>query len=612
MITVSTDELRAMLTDLDPEIRWKAWMLVLQSVAGYPDGAAEAPDELGDRLAIALGLPAGHDLPRFTTEQAGEKARVTCMSCTRDTTGPEASHAVPTAQCARVSALVALLGSRHERVLHRAVQELAELGPGVAGVLRTVRRSRTPSRRGALTALAEISWHELDPADRDLLTRFLRNRPPTHPLFPKVLRELPWPWNILASQRERKLAELQHTQANEQAALDALNAVLSDLPSTPRSGVWSRESWELYDRFCEEAGHPLAQLRRWHDLLTQEDITEVLRGWARTTESPVPDWLIDQQADQIAGAWAHTMLGGWVLDVLRWLGKEPRDVQRLAAVAERCIANDLATDDAVNILGDLGAPHGEQVLLRVVRDNRVDEPDRAWARERLGWLRRPGHDARGQQPPEGEEPLLPPAVQQLLYGWGSGFMWPDDLPETEENIARARAILEACAPTRRAPVPVPAPSWHGYEDEERPAWLEVRTVMRNLMPYPRQVTRERMTEAMRECALLTIPGVPQDPDSEEAQRFGRQWVTWISGWIADEVFRWLGRCVNDSAPLTPWAMELAEQYLHNGVGREQAMWMLRWHHTVPRSREALTRLAADHSLPPELRKLAGSLLKELP
>jgi hypothetical protein len=37
-------------------------------------------DGLGDRLATALGLSGGRDLPRFTIEQAGEGVCVTCLS----------------------------------------------------------------------------------------------------------------------------------------------------------------------------------------------------------------------------------------------------------------------------------------------------------------------------------------------------------------------------------------------------------------------------------------------------------------------------------------------------------------------------------------------------
>ncbi|MGW5520129.1 hypothetical protein [Nocardia africana] len=316
---VAIDEFRMMLTDPNPDIRWKARMLVLMQVAGYVEGAAKASDELdamladpdpvvrrragevrrawlqgelrdhvqvvlevladdtavdawsgcvellaavapseefgrlvtvlakttfdglGDRLATALGLT-GRDLPRFTTEQAGQGASVTCWSCTPDATGPEggggASHTVPTAQCSRVSALVALLGSRHEQIRHRAVEELAELGPGVAGVLRTACRSRMPARRGALAALAEIGWHELDPADYDLLTRLVRSRQPAEspaPLGP------PYEW----------AAEWYSIPTTDQAAvLDAFD-LCDPVPATMRMGLarWSREDgWRPGDR----------------------------------------------------------------------------------------------------------------------------------------------------------------------------------------------------------------------------------------------------------------------------------------------------------------------------------------------------------------------------
>jgi hypothetical protein len=703
---VSTDELRAMLADPDPDVRWKARMLVLLPVSGHLEEAAGAlrelnamladpdpevarraedvrrarlhggqsdhalvllkvladktaghawpdclellaavaldemfdwlvtvlakttKDGLGDRLAAALGLPGGRDLPRFATEQAGDGACVTCWSCPPDATGPEggddASHAVSTARCARVSALVALLDSRHERVRQRAVQELAGLGPGMAGVLRAVRRSRSRPRvrRGALVVLAELGWRELGPADRDLLTRFLRTQPPAHPLLPAVLRELPWPWNDLSWRLGPwKLTALPHTPATEQAALDALTTVLSDLPPAAQGGDWSDESWELYDRFEEEASHRLEQLRRWYDLVTREGISEVLHGWAQAADPPVPGWWIGQQADQIAARWADSVLRNWVYEALRWLEQEPSDVERIAAVTERCIDNNLAGDDAVSLLHRLGAPHGEQALSRVVRNDRVYDHTRARAREWLIHLRRPGYDARGQQPAQGDdEPLLPPAVRDLPYGWGFGFQWPPELPETAENFAYARAILEACAPTGPVGEPVPVylisfgGVWGGYdlEEDERPAFLEVRSVMWNLMPSARQVTRERMTEGLRECALLAIPGVPQDPHSEEGQRFVQQWVTWISGWIADDVFRWLYLYVDDEDSVKPWAVELAERYLSNGMGGEHAMNLLRRYPNVPGSREALARFAADESLVPELRELAGYELDDQP
>ncbi|XUL90741.1 hypothetical protein ACQ86D_32385 [Streptomyces galilaeus] len=196
--------------------------------------------------------------------------------------------------------------------------------------------------------------------------------------------------------------------------------------------------------------------------------------------------------------------------------------------------------------------------------------------------------------------MLPPAVRELPFSWSAGFQWPAELLETADNIARAHEILRACAPTAPVPDPVPDPDWTGDEDEdeEEPDWLEIRSVLREFMPYADQVTEERMAEAMRECALLGIPGVPVDADGEEAERFVRRWVSWIGGWIAGEVLTWLGMCVDDDTLVTPWAMELAERYARFGVATDRAVSMLRWHGTVPRSREALSRLAADGTLSP--------------
>jgi hypothetical protein len=433
-----------------------------------------------------------------------------------------------------------------------------------------------------------------------------------HHLLPADMRRLPPPWNDLTRERKRKLEDLAHTEANERAALDALAAALSGPPHAPAPRAWSDESWELFDRIRHEVGYRLVQVMPTADRFTGEGIADVLGAWAGAAQPPVPAWWLEDQLDLIAGALADHALSDWAHDVLWRLRQETHDEAAVAAMAERCVENGLAAHEAVNLLRALGSPHGEQALLRLVRDGRVQEGSRSWARESLMLLRRPGYRACAQEPASGEHPLLPLAVRELPYSWDAGFQWPAELPETEENIARARAILEACAPAAPVPDPVPNPVWNGDEDEEPPAWLEVRKVMWDLMPYARLVTRERMAEATHECALLGIPGVPQDPDSEEAARFVRRWVTWIGGWIAGEVFTWLGMYVDDESLVTPWAMELAEQYARNGVATEQAVSMLRWHATTTPSREALARIAADETLPSEAREQAADGLGQEP
>ncbi|MEU7059976.1 hypothetical protein [Streptomyces sp. NPDC046197] len=426
-----------------------------------------------------------------------------------------------------------------------------------------------------------------------------------HHLLPESMRQLPLPWSDLTGERTRRLEELEHTEANEQAALEALRTALSTPPVPTEGGVWNDESWELFDRIRRETRQLLARTMPTTEEFTREGVASVLEEWARTAEPAVPDWWLEEHIDLICRLSARHVLSQWAHDVLRWLQQETHDASGVAAVAERCVDSGLAPRQAVDLLHALGAPYGEQALLRVVREARAGEDSRSWARETLVRLRRPGYRARARQPAQGEEPLLPPAVRELPYSWGAGFRWPADLPESEENIARARAVLQALAPAEPLREPVPDPVWSGDEDEESPGWLEVRKVMWDFMPYARLVTRERMSEALRECALLGIPGVPQDPDSEEGTRLVRQWVTWIGGWMAGEVFTWLGMYVDDDALVTPWAMELAERYVRCGLAAEQAVSLLRWHDTVPRSREALARIAADPTLPPQVRRQAA-------
>lgn len=265
-----SDDVRVVLTVLADDTALDAWPdcaeLVRAVVPSYEFRyvvtvlARTRNDGLGDRLANALGLPGGRDLPRFTTEQAGEGASVTCWSCTPAETGPEGDDNRATARCVRVSALVALLGSRLDQVRQRAVRELAELGPGVAGVLRTVCRSRTSARHGALAALAEIGWHELDQADRDLLTRFVRSRQPEEtptPLGP------PHEWT----------AEWYAIPTTDQAAvLDAFD-LCDPVPATMRMGLapWRREDgWYPGDRDAYGEIHPTFE---------QVYVSPALDGW---------------------------------------------------------------------------------------------------------------------------------------------------------------------------------------------------------------------------------------------------------------------------------------------------------------------------------------------
>ncbi|MFF1416834.1 hypothetical protein [Streptomyces sp. NPDC058280] len=198
--------------------------------------------------------------------------------------------------------------------------------------------------------------------------------------------------------------------------------------------------------------------------------------------------------------------------------------------------------------------------------------------------------------PAGETSLLPEAVRALPYSWNYGFVWPPDTEQSDENLAYARAVLEACLPP--APLSAPEPPADvkvKYLDEgdPEPEWPKIRQVLRSRMPYARCVTRERMAEAEAECARRGL----------DTTDFAGRWTVRISGWIAEETLRWCGLMVDDVEAITPWIMDLAEQYAERGMAAEQAVWALRTTSEVPRSREALARLAMDEGLPPEIREL---------
>ncbi|MFC9439017.1 hypothetical protein [Nocardia sp. NPDC057030] len=142
-----------------------SWSEVLASVARV---LAYSADGLGARLAAAIGLPSELYPPQWPAPP--QSGSVRCWFCAPDQQTRE-EHVTT---CAQVRVLVTLLSCSVEQLRNEATAQLVRLGPGVAGVLRQVRRTRVPGRRAALAALAEIGWDEVDPADRAMIRRLLR------------------------------------------------------------------------------------------------------------------------------------------------------------------------------------------------------------------------------------------------------------------------------------------------------------------------------------------------------------------------------------------------------------------------------------------------------
>ncbi|MFB7644998.1 hypothetical protein ACFC1G_10665 [Streptomyces sp. NPDC056085] len=347
----------------------------------------------------------------------------------------------------------------------------------------------------------------------------------------------------------------QHERA-EQTVLDALAAVLGAVP--PAGTGWTDGLWDLYEVYEESRsgrGEPPE--------LTAEQSARFASQWRR---------------QELSGA-AHRLVGEL---------RERAEREQLAAPATaadlslRLVRAGLVAHDAINLLYALGVPHGESGLLALAHDREISGGDRIWARERLFALRRDGYRARGEMAPEGEEPLLPEAVRRLPVDIGGAValsVGPD----------LAQAALTALLPPAELSPPEPPPEWTAgwdeldEQDEYRPDWLEVRLLIRELMPTPQRVTRERMSEAERECAVIGLDG--------EGEDFTDLWVTRIAAWLAAGVFDALGRGADWTA-LTPWAMDLAENYVRRGMAAEEARAFLRLTgDEVPYSQLVLGRLS---------------------
>ncbi|MFE9118631.1 hypothetical protein [Streptomyces sp. NPDC007172] len=346
----------------------------------------------------------------------------------------------------------------------------------------------------------------------------------------------------------------------EQSVLDALAAVLGAVP--PVGTGWTDGLWDLYEVYEE----------------------------SRSGRGQPPDLTAGQSA-RFAAQWRRQELSGEAAGLVREL-RERAERARLVApaaaagVAVRLVRAGLAAHEAVNLLSGLGVPHGERGLLELARDRGVGEGDRLWARERLFALRREGYRARGLLAVDGEEPLLPAAARALPTAAGGALAVPVD-------AVRARAALEALLPSAPLSAPEPPPEWTaGWDglddrDEYRPDWLEVRLLVRELMPTAREVTRERMAGAERECVLLGLDGGEGD--------FAALWTTRLAAWLAGEVFDALSRDPDPSA-LAPWSMDLAEQYVRRGMAAEDAhAFLCRTADEVPYSRLVLLRLTTETS-----------------
>ncbi|MFC9505614.1 hypothetical protein [Streptomyces sp. NPDC057002] len=318
------------------------------------------------------------------------------------------------------------------------------------------------------------------------------------------------------------------------ALLGELETALAAAP--PRDSGWPDELEDLWDRAQEEPGLPLTDEQRQHFAARRE-------RWEASSKVQRLLWSLREAVHRC----------------------ELRAASRAAALAELGVHAGLGGYDNIWLLRDLGRPHGEEVLARLVMDESVAEGDRREAREWLARLRRPDYEARAARPADGEDLLLPKVVRDLTCSWAGGWELEDE--PTPERLAQARAVLEALLPDERLASEEP-PEWEGKwldDAEDRPAWLEVEMVLVPLMLDARLVTRERLIWAWYECERLGI-----DLEDTNPEAFAERWAARIAAHLARGMLEWLWR----EGCFAQWALDLAMRYIDRNVAVAEATRLL--------------------------------------
>ncbi len=115
----------------------------------------------------ALGIASDDDVARYAREICGDDPddRATVAHCI--------GYLCKTEQA---QLLVPLLADPVSEVRRKAIEAFGRLGRETIPLLRRVRRSSLPERRGALAALAQLGWDTPEPRDLAILARFMRRK----------------------------------------------------------------------------------------------------------------------------------------------------------------------------------------------------------------------------------------------------------------------------------------------------------------------------------------------------------------------------------------------------------------------------------------------------
>ncbi|OAH13787.1 hypothetical protein [Streptomyces jeddahensis] len=191
-------------------------------------------------------------------------------------------------------------------------------------------------------------------------------------VLPRVLRELPEPWNGVGADWPR-IARLPRTDERLAEARRVLSALLDDpeaapyVPQPPSPGLL-RHAWEEFQR------QVAARMPRT-DLVTWAGVDGlVLEGRERDGLYPLQRHVLDHvevvMLDLIA--WLRDDIAD---SVLRWLALDPapgRFAGWAVGLAERCVVADIGADSAIELLGAIGDADAVAALRRLA--DKTDTP----------------------------------------------------------------------------------------------------------------------------------------------------------------------------------------------------------------------------------------------